>query len=158
MVTRTAYEDALHLLEFRARSAAELRRMLLRRGAPAIDVDAAIQKLRDQKLLDDDDFARQFARSKTLGGGASRRRIAQELGRKGIAREVADRAMDQLREEDGIDPSANIHRVARKKWTSLSKLDDFTRRRRLYAFLARRGFDPDEIKAAMQALGEEVEG
>lgn len=156
-MSRSAYEQALRLLEFRARSATELRRALLRKGAPAAEVDAALDKLRDQKLIDDDDFARQFARNRVVGPGASRRRIVQELGRKGIARDVADRAIERLREEDGLDPADGIHRVARKKWISLGKLDDFTRRRRLYAFLARRGFDPDEIRNALQALGEEVE-
>ena len=157
-MNRCAYEQALRLLEYRARSAAELRRALLRKGASAGEVDAAIEKLRDQKLIDDDDFARQFARNRVAGPGASRRRIVQELSRKGIAREVADRAIEQLREQDGLDPADGIHRVARKKWSSLAKLDDFTRRRRLYAFLARRGFDPDEIRDALQRLGEEIEG
>jgi len=147
----------LRLLEFRARSTVELRRELLRRGSPPDDVEAALAKLRDQKLVDDDDFARQFARTKVVGTGASRRRVVQELGRKGIARDVAERALQELREQDGIDPADGIHRVARKKWVSLSKLDDVTRRRRLYAFLARRGFDPDEIRGALQRLGEEPE-
>jgi SOS response regulatory protein OraA/RecX len=39
----------------------------------------------------------------------------------------------------------------------LAKLDDFTRRRRLYAFLARRGFNPDEIREALDALGAATE-
>jgi SOS response regulatory protein OraA/RecX len=34
----------------------------------------------------------------------------------------------------------------------MSKLDDETARRRLYAFLARRGFNPDEIRSAIDAL------
>jgi len=157
-MSKSAYEQALRLLKYRARSASELRRQLLRKGSPADEVDAAIAKLRDQKLLDDDDFARQFARTKMLGAGASRHRILQELGRKGVARDVADRAMELLKEEDGIDPSASIQRVAQKKWATLAKLDDFTRRRRLYAFLARRGFNPDEIKNAMQSLGEDIDG
>jgi len=156
MKNRSAYEQALTLLGFRARSAAELRRQLLRRGAPAADVDDAIARLRDQRLLDDEDFARQFARTKVLGAGASRRRIVQELARKGIAREVADRALDELRDQDGVDAADGIFRVAKKKWSALARLDEPTRRRRLYAFLARRGFAPDEIRSAMLALGEEI--
>jgi regulatory protein len=156
-MSKSAYEQSLRLLEFRARSAVELRRALVRRGTPVDEVDAAIEKLREQKLLDDDDFARQFARTKVLGAGASRRRIVQELGRKGIPREVADRAIEDLHEQDGLDPGASIHRVAKKKWRSLAKLDDSTRRRRLYAFLARRGYDADEIRGVMQALGEEMD-
>jgi regulatory protein len=154
--TRSTYEQALSLLEFRARSVSELRRKLLQKGAPAVEVEEVLERLRAQKLLDDDEFARQFARGKVLGSGASRRRIVLELTRKGVAREIADRAVEDLEENEGIDPEAVIHRVAGKKWKSLGKLDDFTRKRRLYAFLARRGFDPDEIRAAMDAIGAEV--
>jgi regulatory protein len=153
----STYDRALKLLGFRARSVAELRRQLLRKGEPAADVEAAIARLRDQRYLDDADFARQFARTKLLAAGASRRRIVQELARRGVTRDVADQAIEQLRDADGVDPAAAIRRVAEKKWRSLARFDDFTRRRRLYAFLARRGFDPDEIKTVMTALGEAID-
>lgn len=151
-VSTSTYDRALKLLGFRARSVAELRRQLLRKGEPASDVDAAIARLIDQKLLDDGDFARQFARTRLLAAGASRRRIVQELARRGVPRDIADRAISELRESDDIDPSGAARRVAEKKWRSLARLDDFTRRRRLYAFLARRGFDPDEITSLITAI------
>lgn len=153
----TTYERALTLLEYRARSVDELRRKLIQKGAPKDEVEDVLRRLVEQKLLDDADFARQFARSKVMGAGASKLRITQELRRKGVAAEVAARAFDELGAEEGIDPSASIHRVAEKKWKTLGKLDDFTRRRRLYAFLARRGFNPDEIRSAMNALGAEAD-
>lgn len=153
MREKSVYDQALTLLGFRARSVAELRRRLLEKGAPADEVEDVIQRLKDQKLLDDADFARQFARNKLVGPGASRFRIVQELARKGISRELADHAVEELRTDDGIDSAHVIHRVAQKKWASLAQLDDFTRRRRLYAFLARRGFSPDEIRQAMTAIG-----
>jgi regulatory protein len=144
-------------LGFRARSVTELRRQLLRKGEPAADVEAALDRLQQQKYLDDADFARQFARTKLLAAGSSRRRIVQELARRGVARELADQALDEVRDSDGVDPETAVRRVAEKKWKTLVRLDDFTRRRRLYAFLARRGFDADEIKAVMNTLGEEIE-
>jgi regulatory protein len=153
----STYDRALKLLAFRARSVAELRRQLLRKGEPAPDVDAAIARLQDQKYLDDADFARQFARTKLIAAGTSRRRIVQELARRGVTRELANQAISELRESDGIDPDAALRRVAEKKWKTLSRLDDFTRRRRLYAFLARRGFDVDEIKTVMKTLGAELD-
>ena len=152
MKERSTYDRAVDLLALRPRSVAELRRKLIQKGEPAEAVDAAIERLRGQKLLDDDQFARQFARSKVVGAGASRRRIAMELGRKGVDRETANAAIDEMAESEGIDVSAAIHRVAEKKWKSLSKLDEATATRRLYAFLARRGFNPDEIRSAMQVL------
>jgi regulatory protein len=154
---QSTYDRALTLLSFRPRSIAELRRQLLRKGEPPAAVEAAILRLRELKYLDDADFARQFARTKLLAAGSSRRRIVLELTRKGVARDIADQAVAELGDSEGIDPAAAARRVAEKKWKSLAKLDDFTRRRRLYAFLARRGFDPDEIRSVMTALGEELE-
>jgi regulatory protein len=151
------YEQALTLLEFRARTVAELRGKLLKKGAPVAEVEAVIARLIDQKLVDDAHFARQFARTRVLGAGASRRRIVLELRRKGIAPSVASEAVDSLEELEGIDTSESIHRVAAKKWKSLAAFDGFTRRRRLYAFLARRGFDPDEIRSALDKLGKELD-
>jgi regulatory protein len=150
------YDRALTLLEHRARSAHELRRKLLQNG-DACAVEEVVARLRDQKLLDDTEFARQFARSRIVAAGTSRRRIAQELTRKGVTRDVAERAIEDLEEAEGLDSAAAVQRVAEKKWKTLLKLDDFTRRRRLYAFLARRGFDPDEIRDVMNTIGEEIE-
>jgi regulatory protein len=153
---RKTYDRALNMLAFRARTVSELRRQLIRKGEPAPDVDAAIQRLLEQGLLNDAAFARQFARTKLTGTGASKLRIVQELSRKGVSRDVADAALAELKEDDGLDPSATIHRVAEKKWRALTKLDDVTARRRLYAFLARRGFNPDEIRGAMSTLGADL--
>lgn len=153
----TTYERALTLLGFRARSVAELRGKLIERGAPKAEVEEVLARLASQKLLDDADFARQFARARITGPGASRIRILQELRRKGVASEVAERALEQLGEEEGIDATASVHRVAEKKWKALAKLDELTRRRRLYAFLARRGFNPDEIRSAMNKVGAQAD-
>ena len=157
MSEKSTYDRALTLLEFRARSAAELRRKLLQKGEPAAAVDEAIERLIDQKILDDAAFAHQFARTKAIGAGASRFRIVQELGRKGVGREIAERAVADLAEVEGIDPADTIHRVAEKKLRTLGKLDARTRRQRLYGFLARRGFNPDEIRTALAHLGETLD-
>ena len=155
-LARSTYDRALDLLALRARSVAELRRKLIQKGESADAVDEAIERLKAQRFLDDEQFARQFARAKAVGSGASRRRIAMELARKGVDRGTADAAIDDLADSEGIDLSASIHKVAEKKWRSLSKLDSETATRRLYAFLARRGFNPDEIRTAMQALKADV--
>jgi regulatory protein len=153
---RTAYDQALTLLGFRARSVSEMRRRLLKAGQPNDDVDATIERLLSQRLLDDDDFARQFARTRLLAAGTSRRRIVQELARKGVARDVAERAVEDVRETEGVDVASSARNVARKKWNALASLDELTRKRRVYAFLARRGFDPDEIREVMSAIASEM--
>ena len=140
------------MLEARARGVAELRRLLIRKGEPQTDVDDAIARLQRSGLLDDAMYARQFARSKALGAGLSRRRLQQELTKRGVAREVSDAAIDEVLKEEGIDDRASIERVARKKLKTVDKLDIPTQRRRLYAFLARRGYESEDIANVTQAL------
>jgi len=147
----SAYDRALNLLAFRARSARELERRLLQKGVTAERAARVIAKLRDVGLIDDGDFARQLARSK-VSAGASRRRLHQELFKRGVSREVADEAVDEVLEEENVDEVAVAERVARKRLPSLKGADVSARRRRLYAFLARRGHDSETIREVMDRV------
>jgi regulatory protein len=149
---RSTYDRALDMLEARARGVAELRRLLIRKGEPEADVDAVIARLRASGVLDDANYARQLTRSKALGAGHSRRRIQQELTKRGVAREISDEAIEQVFEDESIDEEVSIEKVARKKLRMLTKVDEPTRRRRLYGFLARRGYDSDDIQRVLKRL------
>ena len=140
------------MLEARARGVAELRRLLIRKGEPEADVDETIVRLQRSGLLDDTMYARHFARSKALGAGLSRRRLHQELTRRGVARDVSHAAIEAVFTEEDVDEDAAIERVARKKLKTLAKLDAPTQRRRLYAFLARRGYESDDIARVTRLL------
>ena len=150
------FDRALNMLAFRARSSAELARALVRKGAARPDADRAITLLQEQGLLDDGAFAQAFTRAKVLGANQSRRRVQQELARKGVARDVSDAAITAVFEDEGVDQRALVEAAARKKLRTLATLEPVVRRRRLYAFLARRGYDGDDIRRAMQAVGEEL--
>ena len=149
------YDRALTLLAFRAKSARELRRRLIQKGEAAERVDQVVDRLLEIGLLNDADFARQVARSK-MSAGASRRRVHQELFKRGVARDVADEAVAEVLADEGLSDADSIERVARKKWATLDGLDAATRRRRLYAFLARRGYDADDVSRMVRQLGSET--
>lgn len=146
------YDRALNLLAFRARSSADLRRRLVQKGESPAFADQAIERLTSLGLLDDAAYARQVTRSKVLGSGASKRRLQQELFRKGVARPVADEAIAEVLEDESIDEDATVEKLARRKLRSLEKLDAPSRRRRLYGFLARRGYDSQVIRRAMSRV------
>jgi regulatory protein len=156
------YDRALRLLAARGRSVRELRRRLLAAKEPEALVDSAIARLQDLDLLDDAEYARQVARSQMLGRGYAPRRLQQELARRGVARDVADRAIDLVLTEDapaggfgaeaGVDLKEAIEKLARRKLRGLGALEAETRSRRLYAFLARRGYDSDDIRSVMTKL------
>lgn len=151
------YDRALNMIALRARSSAELRRLLVRKGEVPEHVDVAIDRLLRASFLDDASFARQFARSKALGAGLSRRRVQQELARRGVAREVADAAIAEVFAEEAVDEEGTLERVARKKLKTLERLDPAVQRRRLYSFLARRGYDGDDIARTVRGLLAEEE-
>ena len=153
----STYDRALNMLALRARSIRDLRRHLVRKGEPADRADVAIARLVAAGFLDDAAFARQFARSKAVGAGLSRRRIQQELARRGVARQIGDAAVTDVFAEEALDESAAAEQAARRKLRSLKTLDVPTRNRRLYAFLARRGYDVDEIRRAIQVAGAELD-
>jgi len=148
----TAYNYALNLLAARPYAARALHRKLIQKKYSAADADDVIRRLLDNGLLDDERFAEQYARSKMLSTGASKRRLTQDLYRKGIKGDVATSAIANVIDQDEIDPAVVIERVARKKLAQLGDLEPVVLRRRLFAFLARRGYDVDEIKRIVSLL------
>ena len=148
----SAYNYALNLLAARPYSTQTLRRKLIQKEYSAADADEAIRRLVDNGLLNDAKYAEQYARSKILTTGASKRRLQQELYRKGIKGELATTAIDNVIEQEEIDPAAVVERVARKKLAQLGDLEPLVLRRRLFAFLARRGYDLEEIKGVVSRL------
>jgi regulatory protein len=152
------YDRALNLLAFRARSSTELARSLARKGDEPATIEWAITRLREQGLLDDAAFARAFTRARVMGAKHSRRRVEQELARRGVSRSVGAEAIDSVLAEEGVDQRAVVLEAARKKLRSLASLDPAVRRRRLYAYLARRGYELDDIREAMSAVGSDTSG
>jgi regulatory protein len=140
------------MLAFQARSSRDLRRRLVQKGEEPALVDSAIERLVAAGFVDDAQFARQLARSKLLGAGASKRRLQQELFKRGVERGTADEAIAEVIEDEAVDEDAVVREVAAKKLRSLQREDEPSRRRKLYAFLARRGYDGAVIRRAMDAL------
>ena len=89
----TAYNYALNLLSARPYAVRALRRKLIQKEYSTADADDAIRRLVDNGLLNDAKFAEQYARSKILSTGASKRRLSQDLYRKGIKGDIATTAI-----------------------------------------------------------------
>lgn len=151
------YSRSLDMLARAPRSVRDLRRRLVLKGETEADVDAAIQRLTAAGLLDDAAYARAFVRAKVSSQGFSRRRLQQELAKRGVAREVADAAIVEVLHDDEVDEVANIERAAVKKLRMLRGLDEETQRRRLYGYLARRGYAVDDVRAVVERLQRTLE-
>jgi regulatory protein len=152
-VAQTPYNRALDLLSARPYTVRQLRRKLIQKEVPADEADAVIERLIGAGLLDDERYALAYARSKLVGQGSSARRISQDLARKGVSTELSKQAIEQVVIDEEIDTRAVIERVARKKLASMGDLEPVVLRRRLFAFLARRGYEMEEIREVVAAVG-----
>ena len=147
-------EAAARFLEVRSRSVAEVRRRLTSAGYRPDLVDAAIERLSELGMLDDDVFARAWVESRDRARPRGERAIRQELALKGVDRATVDLVLNERREavagmpsDDGGTVSADqlaAERLVARNARSLSRVaDPRQRRQRAYALLARNGFDPE---------------
>src|SRR5438270_355994 len=88
-----AREICLRLLTARPRTRAELHQALLRRGVAADIADQVLGRFDEIGLVDDAAFAEQWVRSRHRYQGMSRRALAVELRRKGVADPLAAEAI-----------------------------------------------------------------
>ena len=146
----TAYQRALRRLARRDHSVAELRRALLDRGHDAAEVEAALERLRRERYLDDAGFAERFARSRMAHQGHGRLRIRQDLRERGVDRGVTEAGIaGALREVDERDV---LDGLARRYWRQHTGVEPQRRLPRLWAFLLRRGFAPGLVRERLSAL------
>jgi regulatory protein len=142
----TAYEYALNLLAQRAYTVRNLRRKLTQKEFEPAEAEKALERLQANGLLDDHKFATEFARQRLVVAGASVRRVEQDLIRRGISPESAKAATRAVVDEEDLDFGDSLDRLARKKLATLGDLEPQIKRRRLFGFLARRGYELDDIK------------
>lgn len=152
-VRRTIVLDkALDLLAVRARSTRNLRIRLRRAGAGEGEIGWTCERLLQQGYLDDAAYARQVARARAIAGGVSRRRVVTVLRQKGIAAEVAAEAIDAALADVEIDEYGAARSAAQKRLRALASLEPQKRRQRLYAYLARRGYEQDVIRRVLSEV------
>ena len=143
------YEYALNLLAARAYTVRNMRRKLTQKGFEAADVERVLERLQGSGLLDDVKFAAEFARQRLVVAGASVRRVEHDLIRRGISPDSAKAATRAVVEEEDVDFDASMERLARKKLASLGDLEPQIKRRRVFGFLARKGYELDDINRTL---------
>lgn len=134
---------AVKLLASRSYSTRKLREKLRMKGYLAEETDAAIEKLKEKRLLDDQRFADGFVRSRIETHPRGKSALVRDLVARGVSGATAKQAVNEnLTEEQEFDLAREL--VERKR-SQYENLDADTRKRRLIALLARRGFRPGII-------------
>ncbi|MBR5345514.1 MAG: regulatory protein RecX [Clostridia bacterium] len=144
-------EYAVSLLAQRPYAEGELEARMLRLGYRPVTCEMVLHKLKKNNLLDDADFARQWAEAR-VRRGLGPQRIAGELRRKGVTAEETQAAMEALDEGEHVSAATALA----AKFLRSGKPGEDRRKadQRVLAALARRGYPYAIAKEALRAARE----
>jgi regulatory protein len=146
----SAYQKALRFLGVRTRSEAEISRHLLRHKTAGPIVERTLDRLRHNQLADDGRFARAWIENRNSFRPRSRRALTWELRRKGVPAEAIESATS------GLDDTSLAFQAGLKQARRLDGYPWADFRRRLYAYLSRRGFSGAVIGPVVARLWSET--
>jgi regulatory protein len=136
-----------------ARSRDELARALDAKAVPVDVATVVLDRFEEVGLIDDQAFAQAWVESRQASRGLSRRALAAELRRKGIADDLIQDTVSAI-DPDG--ERAVARGIVDRRLASTRRLDPATRFRRLASALARKGYPPGLCAAVVrEALGED---
>ena len=146
---KQAWIVSLRLLTATPKSVKELREKLTGKGFPETIVEKTIAKLESSGFLSDRAFAQNIVTRFTQGNPSGARKISFELKRKGVPAKLRDEILEGLNPEEERERAAEL---ARNKWERFARLDGDKRKKRVYDFLLRRGFDFQLVRDVIEKL------
>ena len=145
-----AYQQALLFLSYRTRSESEIRQNLRKHELPEDVIEYTLARLRENRLADDNQFARAWVENRSTFRPRSRRALEVELRQKGLSEEVSRSALA------AVDDEALAYEAGLKKVHRFRDLERDEFRRKLSEFLARRGFPYSVIAPVVTRLWNEA--
>ncbi len=161
-LARTDWEEIMHqvlprraklrcmkLLTARNYTRAQLIDRLRQGEYPPETVEEAVAYVESFGYVDDEAYARSYVEDHIAS--RSRRRITEDLRRKGVSAGHIEAALLAVEERDGMqDEESMIRRLLEKKHFDPQNADR-KERQRIQAFLYRKGFSPEKIRKALNA-------
>lgn len=129
-----AFQQSMLFLSYRARSESEIRQNLRKHEIPEEIIEQTLERLRQEGLANDGQFARTWVENRSAFRPRSRRMMAMELKHKGLHEEAVASALEDVNDE------ALAHEAALKRAPRFKDLEWIDFRKKLSEFLARRGF------------------
>lgn len=141
-----AYEAALTMLDFSARTSTEIKRALVTKGFVSPAAEAAAERLIEAGLIDDKLYASRMAES------AARKKtgiynLRRKLMAKGINEDDAAEALETLDDDQQLAAAKESAAALSRKYAGLERR---AARSKLAQALARRGFSWDIISSAIE--------
>src|SRR4051812_12154858 len=140
-----AFERALKSISVRERTEGEVHAFLSRRGFEDEVIADVVRALREEGLLDDAGYARRFAEDRRLLDRWGNERIARDLERRGIERELVEQALSGHGRDDEL--AVAIELLDRR---FPQPFDGDRERDKAWRMLVRRGYEPELAYSALK--------
>lgn len=147
------YGRALEYCLSRPHSAYEVRNYLYRKTRPTRDKKGQLRagvsstiaqrvydRLVEKKYIDDNKFAHYWVENRSVSKGISKRKLSAELRAKGVESSIVENELCSTERSDEVEIQKLI----------LKKRSHYPDDKKLMAYLARLGFDYDDIKKAIE--------
>ncbi len=128
----------------------EVRSKLLDLGIYGDDLEDIIVELISDNFLNEERFARSYARGKFRFKRWGRMRIRQELKRRAISDYCLRKGMEEIEEEEY---QRVLQEVTEKKWNSTKAPNDFQRRSKVAKYVINRGFESSLVWEILKGMG-----
>ncbi len=113
--------------------------------------ERVLDRLIDEKFVDDERFARLFVREKIRFDRWGRRKIEQALYQKGVASDISRRVLDEVDDEAYV---AELKKLIAAKRRSVQAESDYEMRAKLTKYALGRGFDYNVIRQCIDGADE----
>jgi regulatory protein len=147
------YEAAVRALMRRAYSVYEMKQLLGRRTEDDKLLRTVMDRLKRAKMIDDERFAKQFARQRTEIRRQGKFRIARDLRARGVPDRHIESALAEAAKE--TDESAIVRQRIERKLRSFRGEINENKMAAMYRSLLRAGFSADVVRRELKAVTRE---
>jgi len=147
-----AFQNALLMISYRPRSVREVQKKLKEKGFDETVVGMVIERLKEGGLVEDKGFDQAWIENRTVFRPRSRKLMTLELRQKGVPDEVVQEAL-----EKSVDDEVLAYQAAIQYSRRLKKLEWLDFRKKLSAYLARRGFSYEVLEPLVRQIWRETQ-
>src|SRR5206468_4218833 len=147
------YDVAVRALMRRAHSIHEMKQKLERRSDNKLLVQVVMARLKENGLMDDARYAKQFARQRTESRKQGKYRVARDLRARGIPDRHISSALEEVAQTS--DEAAMVRQRIERKLRSYRGEMDEKKTASIYGSLLRAGFSADVVRRELKAITRE---
>ena len=134
---------------YQERTQQEVRDKLYSYGLYPDAVEEVLTELITEDFVNEERYARSFARGKFRQNKWGRIKIRQSLQQKELSRYCVEQGMQEIDEADYYD---TLYQLVSRKWESLADDDSYTRKNKTVRFVLGKGYEADLAWKVMKEI------